>query len=387
MRSKIVYIVCVLSVILAFSCKDKQEFKLKGSVENASGETLYLEHIGVSGVAVLDSVKLKDNGSFSFRQPRPEAPDFYRLKLKNQFINIAVDSTEIITVKADVSAGFAKNYMVEGSDNCTRLKELTLLQLQASDAYNRLLAEQRKKPLSAEDFQREVINVTGNYKQEAQKYILQDPRSSAAYFALFQQIDNMLIFDPYEKTDNKMYAVVATSWDVYHGNSVRSKHLHALTMQALKFLRQPQAESSYPGIEVREAISYFEIALPDVNGNIVKLSDVIGQGKVIMLDFSAYQSRFSPVHNMDLGEIYQKYQPKGLEIFQVSLDGDLNFWQNAAANIPWICVRDPENVYSRAAATYNVKELPATFLLNRKGEIVKRIESVQEMEAEVKKVL
>jgi hypothetical protein len=50
-------------------------------------------------------------------------------------------------------------------------------------------------------------------------------------------------------------------------------------------------------------------------------------------------------------------------------------------------VRDPETVYSKIAATYNVKELPTTFLLNRKGEVVKRIEQGVDLDMELKKML
>ena len=378
-------VLCFTILCVVVSCSSEQKFQIKGEVLNVEGSVLYLEHIDVSRIVLLDSVKIKKDGSFSFRQVQPEIPDFYRLRLNNQWINLVIDSTETITVKADPS-DFARAYTVEGSDKCSKIKELTLLQLQADDAYSTLQKERKEKSMSDEEYQQHVIQIVDRYKEEATKYIFLDPGSTVAYFALFQQINNMLIFNPYDKADNKIFSMVATRWDLYYENSHRAKHLHALTIQAIKEIRR-DTTSLFDKIEVVENLSYFDIELPDLHNNMVKLSDVVQKGNVILLDFTAQQSRFSPIHNMDLGEIYDKYKSKGLEIFQVSLDADLHLWQNAVSNLPWISLRDPESVYSRNIATYNVKELPVTFVLNRKGDIVKRIESGDNIEAEILKVL
>ena len=55
--------------------------------------------------------------------------------------------------------------------------------------------------------------------------------------------------------------------------------------------------------------------------------------------------------------------------------------------MPWISVRDPQSVYSQVAGLYNVKQLPALFILDRKGNLVKRVEDVKKLEADVKAVL
>jgi peroxiredoxin len=367
-------------------CSRKQIFEIEGVVHHAEKSTLYLENIGVSVVTVLDSVKLDADGKFSFKQPRPDIPDFYRLRIGSQWINLSVDSTEKITVHADAAPGYAKNYTVEGSEDAEKIKALTLLQLQAAETFNKLRQEQKQNPMPQEAYFSEIQKAIQPYKDAAKRYIYENPASTAAYFALFQQINNLLILDPYNKDDNKLYAIVATSWDLKYVDHPRAKQLHDITISAMKEIRG-QKERNFSNLEVKEALAYFEISLPDVHGALVKLSDVIKEGKVIVLDFTAYQTKFSPEHNMDLGSIYEKYYAKGLDIFQISLDADLNFWQNVSLNIPWICVRDPETVYSQIAATYNVKELPATFLLNRKGEVVKRIEQGVDLDAEIKKVL
>ena len=90
---------------------------------------------------------------------------------------------------------------------------------------------------------------------------------------------------------------------------------------------------------------------------------------------------------MEFGDLYTRYHDKGLEIYQISLDSDLHFWKNAASNLPWACVRDPQSGYSQTAALYIVKQLPAIFILDRKGNLVKRVDDVKKLEADIKSVL
>ena len=90
---------------------------------------------------------------------------------------------------------------------------------------------------------------------------------------------------------------------------------------------------------------------------------------------------------MALADFYAKYHKQGLEIYQISLDDDSHFWKNAASNLPWICVRDPQSVYSQVAALYFVRQLPAFFLLDSKGTLVQRIEEPKQLEAAIKSVV
>jgi len=208
--------------------------------------------------------------------------------------------------------------------------------------------------------------------------------STAAYFALFQQIDGLLFFDLYDRKDVKAYGAVATSYDHAYPESPRSKHLYNLTLQSMKVLRA-QRPVDYSNVETKE-ISFLDIELPDVRGEVVKLSTV-APGKVVLINFTAYQTEWSPALNMALGELYTKYHDQGLEIYQVSLGSDFHFWRNGASNLPWVTVRDPQSVYSQVAGLYNVKQLPALFILDRKGNLVKRVEDVKKLETDVKAVL
>ncbi|MDR2776167.1 MAG: AhpC/TSA family protein [Tannerella sp.] len=375
--------VCCSCIIIG-GCRKSDEFTVKGVVAGASGQTLFLENIELSTVTVVDSLKLKPDGKFLFKQKRPEYPDFYRLKLKNQLIFFSVDSTETVIFTADAH-NFATSYTVEGSENCKAIKEIRLAQLDANQEIHNLRDSYGLNLIpDTSTYQGIALKTIKSYKDIALKYIYGAPASPAAYFALFQQIDGLWFFDLYDRTDSRAYGAVATSYKTYYPGSPRAKQLETLALQSMKVTRGERKNAL--NINDAKEVNFIDIELPDINGNKIKLSN-IAQGKSILVNFTAYQTEWSPTFNIQLNELYGKYKERGFEIYQISLDDDVHFWKNVASNIPWISVHDPQSIYSSIAAIYNVKQLPALFLLNKKGELVKRVESMDAMEDDIKSAL
>jgi peroxiredoxin/PBP1b-binding outer membrane lipoprotein LpoB len=364
----------LLSACVFTSCTNNK-FTIEGNIKDSFGKTLYLENITTSSVVVVDSADLGNGGSFRFKKPKPQAPDFYRLRLKHQFINLSVDSTETIKVQSD-TLNFARDYTVEGSYECTKIKELTFLQLATNEAYNQLQKQYDSKAISVDEYIAKVKEIIDIYKKKATEYITSNPASAAAYLALFQQINGMLIFDPYDKQDAKMYGAVANNWNLNYPDALRTRHLVNLFKNSLLVLRQEQNAAMPDEVDSKQ---FFDISLPSIQDNEIRLSEV-GAGKVVLLDFTAYESQNSPQHNMDLLKIYWKYEPQGFMIYQVSLDRDKHFWKNAAVNLPWTCVIDPQSIYSAIAKKYNVSNLPTGFLFGKNGEIASRIDNYGDLE-------
>ena len=139
-----------------------------------------------------------------------------------------------------------------------------------------------------------------------------------------------------------------------------------------------------PILEAKEQ-NQIEIVLPDITGKTIKLSDM--KGKVVLLDFTAYETEYSAPYNMALAKLYDKFKSKGFDIYQVSLDTDENFWKVTASNLPWVSVRDQESIYSRFARSHNVTSLPTAFLLDRDGSIVARGTDLKDIESSISKLL
>ena len=375
-----------LAALTITACSSGPKFQVNGDVSGADGKMLYLEASGLEGIVPLDSVKLKGEGTFSFKQPRPESPEFYRLRIDDKIINFSVDSIETIQIKAPY-VDFSTTYTVEGSENSNKIKELTLKQIRLQKEVDDLLAALRSNRMGHDVFEDSLATLLNNYKEDVKvNYIFAAPNTAAAYFALFQKLNNYLIFDPLNnKDDVKCFAAVATSLNNAFPPAVRSKNLENIVRKGMMNSRQPQAKALEIPQEKIVETGIIDIALRDVKGNVRKLTDL--KGKVVLLDFSVFQSPAGSPHNLMLRELYNEYAKQGLEIYQVSLDADEHYWKTAADNLPWVCVRDGNGVYSTNVAVYNVRQVPSIFLINRNNELKLRGEDIKDLEAAVKSLL
>lgn len=375
-----------LAALTITACSSGPKFQVNGDISGAEGKMLYLESSALEGIVPLDSVKLKGNGTFSFSQARPESPEFYRLRIEDKVINFSVDSIESIQIKAPYT-DFSTAYTVEGSENSKKIKELTIKQIQLQKDVDNLLEAVRNNKITHDTFDSNLNRQLTAYKEDVKKnYIFAAPNTAAAYFALFQKLNNYLIFDPLNnKEDIKCFAAVATSLNNMFPHAVRSKNLYNIVIKGMKNTRQPQAKAADIPQEKIVETGIIDIALRDIKGNVRKLTDL--KGKVVLLDFSVFQSPGGSAHNLMLRELYNTYASKGLEIYQVSLDADEHYWKTSASNLPWICVRDGNGVYSTNVAVYNVRQVPSVFLINRDNELKFRGEDIKSLEAAVKSLL
>ena len=377
------YLIAAMTVLVLASCNEKK-FHVEGSITNAKDSVLYLENIGLAGAEVLDSVTLGEDGSFSFAGEQQEAPEFYRLRIFDQIISLSIDSTETVTVKAQYPQ-MASQYEVDGSDNCSKIKELALQQM---DLQQRVIAVSRNENLSIDQANDSILSMIKQYKTHVKnQYIFPHPDKPYAYFALFQTLGNMLLFNPRtDRDDIKAFAAVATSWDTYWPTAERGANLHNITIEGMKNVRITDAENAQTiDASKVQLAGVIDIALRDNKGQIRRLTDLKGQ--VVLLDFHVFALDESPARILLLRELYNKYHAQGLEIYQVSLDGDEHFWKQQTAALPWINVRDDKGLSSSTLNVYNIQNVPEFFLIDRGNNLVGRSETIKDLEQTIKSLL
>ena len=376
--------------ILTVACQPQVDrFTLNGQIAQAGGKTLYLDHMGLDKIEVIDSVKLDAEGEFSFTPAAPaDCFDFYRLRVDGKVINLTVDSTETIKITASLPV-MQIAYMVDGSENSAKLKNLVLSQMGFLSDLRKLSTKYVNPDPNL--LQQELNEMVDVYKSELMAdYILPDPGAPCAYYALFLSINGQMLFNPQtDRQDAKCYAAVATQMDLKYPDAVRTTHLRNVALKGMaktspsRNAVNPEAIQQFEGL-IQET-GLIEIELPDINGKMHKLSDQ--KGKVILLDFTAFKTDYSPNYNLLLRNLYNKYADEGFDIYQVSVDNDESFWMNAAANLPWICVRDESSVYSTYLKSYNVQQIPAVFLIDREGNITDRPDNTDELDDKIAKLL
>lgn len=377
---------CTLALMAAMltSCNNKK-FHINGTVTEAKDSVLYLENMSLDGPVVVDSVKLDDKGAFSFSGKAPDDPEFYRLRIAGQIINLSVDSTETVDVKASYPS-MATGYTVDGSAECATIRELALKQI---DLQNRVIAVQNNPNLGYDLTRDSIGKLVAAYKEDIKRnYIYKAPMRASSYFALFQTLGNMLIFNPRENADDvKVFAAVATSWDTYHPDALRGKNLHNIAIEGMKNVRIMRNKMAAQNIDASKVnvSNIIDISLLDNQGNRRSLTDL--KGKVVMLDFHVFGSNGSTKRIMEMRELYNKYHDRGFEIYQVAFDPDEHFWKTQTAALPWISVRDPQGLQSQNLAAYNVSSIPTFFLIDRNNEVKKRDSQITDIDAEINALL
>lgn len=374
-----------LLAAMTFASCNNNKFTVEGEIANAKDSVLFFENVGIEGIEVLDSVKLNDKGEFSFSENATEAPEFYRLRIADQIINVCIDSTETVQIKGEYP-GMASNYTVSGSENCEKVRELALKQM---DLQARAIAIQRNPSLGVDAANDSILKILAVYKDDVKRnYIYKEPYKAYAYFALFQALGDWLIFNPRaDKDDIKAFAAVATSWDTYYPHAERGQNLHNIAIEGMKNQRIVDAQNADIQVDaskVQEA-GVLDITLLDNRGQERHLTDL--KGKVVLLDFHIFAMEDSPARILSLRELYNKYQSQGFEIYQVSLDPDEHFWKQQTAALPWVSVRDADGVNSQRLVMYNIQAVPDYFLIDRGNNLVKRAAQIQDLEAEIRKLL
>lgn len=386
--AKILTSAAVLMAALAVTSCTEKKFHVSGNITEAKDSLLYFENMGLNGAVTVDSVRLGADGSFAFDAKAPEHPEFYRLRIDRQIVNIAIDSTENITVKASYPT-MSGNYEVQGSEECARIKELAIMQLNLQARINAIV---QNPEVSYDREADSVATVLAGYKDKVKReYIFKEPMKAYAYYALFQTVAlagrPALIFDPRsKKEDVQVFAAVATSWDTYFPGSERGKNLHNIAIEGMKNVRIIRAEQAQTidASKISQA-GVIEIALPDNRGVVRKLTAL--KGKAVLLDFHVFATKESTARIMKLRELYNKYHAQGFEIYQVSLDPDEHFWKESVAALPWVSVRDAGGLNAESASQYNVQTVPTFFLIDKNNVLQKRDVQVKDLDAEIKALL
>ena len=124
--------------------------------------------------------------------------------------------------------------------------------------------------------------------------------------------------------------------------------------------------------EIQIGDTFVDFELNDPNETPKKLSSL--RRKVTLLEFWASWCGPCRAENPNLVKTYEKYNPKGFEIFAVSLDNNKKGWLDAIKkdNLNWIQTSDLNGDRNKAALIYGVSGIPDNFLIDENGIIVAR---------------
>ena len=376
----------ILLVLLASLCCCQQHnmFCITGNITDAADTMLYLEHLTLDkGIVPLDSIRLKEDGEFCFRVEAPSNPEFYRLRIGGQGINLSIDSTETVRVTASLDS-MSFGYRVEGSGTSDTIR-LLCIKLAGLERKARSISANRNYTLQERD---DIIDsLVEQYKTEVKRDYIQSHYDAAySYYACFQTLGNQLIFDPLLKKNDLIWLhAVANAWNVKYPACQRTENLCNIIQECRRRLAKPhEIVLDIDGEKVRE-LGIIDMTFPDINGQERELSSL--RGNVVLLDFMAFSMDDSTERTLLLRELYNKYHERGLEIYQVSLDPSQHLWKQRCEALPWVSVYCEEGLESDMLRLYNVQYLPCYFLIDRNCDLQARQEDIPNLEEAIEKLL
>jgi thiol-disulfide isomerase/thioredoxin len=369
MNSKLfIYLIIAVAVV---GCKDNF-VRISGTITSpSSGTYIYLDELKSDELRSVDSVKVSDDGRFSFKK-EVNNPSFYLLKSsENNFLTLLVEPGEEITLEVhndslsspvSLSGSPGSELLVEYNRELRRtINKLTGL--------NKIYMENSEKP--------ELVKVVSSLDSLAQiylseintytkKYIDDNITSLVSLVALYQQVaPSVYVLNPardmkyFLKVDSSMYSLYPEYEPVVtlHG---QVKEL------ASKMEEQPPAETS--AVSENKAP---EIALPTPAGDTIRLSST--RGSVVLLDFWASWCAPCRKENPNLVNAYNLYHKKGFQIYQVSLDKTKEAWMRGIEDDQlgkWIHVSDVQYWNSSVVPLYKIESIPSNYLLDKEGNII-----------------
>lgn len=134
---------------------------------------------------------------------------------------------------------------------------------------------------------------------------------------------------------------------------------------------------------------FTDFTMDDKDGRKVSLSDYVGKGKYILLDFWASWCAPCRAEMPNVIDVYNKYGRDIFEVIGISLDSDKDAWINAInqLKLPWPQLSDLKGWESVGSKKYGITGVPATILFDKDGIIIARNLRGEELQTKLEEIL
>lgn len=161
---------------------------------------------------------------------------------------------------------------------------------------------------------------------------------------------------------------------------------HPIVQQQVQQWAQQKAQEEKKNAIVGK--QFTDLEEPDVDGNMHKLSEYVGKGKWVLVDFWASWCGPCLREMPNVVKAYETYHAKGFDIVGLSFDNKKEPWVKAIAdqNMPWTHLSDLKGWRTVASAVYDVNSIPDNLLIDPQGKIVARGLRGEALQAKLKAI-
>lgn len=349
------------AAVVAASCG--RTARVEAVIPEAASSDVVVKLLDVNRFEVLDTVKADSNGKLSCKVSVEKGqPEFvYLFHNDKKVASLILKNGDKVSVVTDTLG----NYTVEGSEESVKLAQVEKEYAEVMSKVTSLACaiQDAKNESDANVLRQELGKTFVDYYRSRVKYVMSNSHSLSVIPVFYQTLSPELpVFG--QATDAIHFRNAVDSLSTVYPES---KYIKALSKEADKRFSFMELQSR---IMSADAIGYPEIHLPDIKGEKRKLSEV--DAKVVMVYFWSASSPEQKMFNQDvLKPLYNEFNSKGFEIYQVALDIDKGLWAQVVKeqNHPWISVCDSRGSGSPYIPTYNISALPAFYIIAN-GELV-----------------
>jgi thiol-disulfide isomerase/thioredoxin len=361
-----------LFAVVAFTGCKNNTVQISGTIVNpVSGEYIFLDELKSNELITIDSVKVSEKGTFSFKKEITQ-PAFYLLKSQeNNFLTMLISPGEKLNVK---SYHDSLNYpiAVSGSKGTELMAEYNITLRNTINKLKGLEAIYQKNINNPNlSVVMESLDSTANiYLNEinlyTKSYIDENINSLVSLVALYQQVaPRVYVLNP--SNDIKYFLKVDSALSSLYPQYEPVTALHEQVQKLVAGINGNTGTNP----EYGEGSVAPEISLPTPAGDTVKLSST--KGSVVLLDFWASWCAPCRKESPNLVKAYDLYHKKGFNIYQVSLDKTKEAWMKGIQDDnlgKWIHVSDIQYWNSIVVPLYKIESIPNNYLLDKEGRII-----------------
>ena len=145
----------------------------------------------------------------------------------------------------------------------------------------------------------------------------------------------------------------------------------------LKKMRDEVEEATRPKDGEKTAFigqQYTDLEMADPDGKMHKISELVGEGKYVLVDFWASWCGPCRAEMPNVLEAYNRFHDKGFEVIGVSFDQKKEPWVKAVGQLkmPWLQISDLKGWQCAAAPIYKIDGIPDNILIDPQGKIIDR---------------